>query len=78
MIKLIRAFISANSGENLDLDEFEDEKDEDVAIKHNTLNKAREILNKFKESKETHEEEEEDNDDDDIENYLKSLESKTN
>jgi len=57
-----------------------EEKEEDVTIKHNTLNKAQEILNKFKESKETQqddEEEEEDNDDDDIENYLKSLESKT-
>jgi hypothetical protein len=32
VIKLIRAFISANSGENLDLEEFEDEKDEDEEL----------------------------------------------
>ena len=29
--------------------EDKEEKDEDVSIKHNTLNKAKEILNKFKE-----------------------------
>jgi hypothetical protein len=56
-----------------------EEKDEDVTLKHNTLNKAQEILNKFKESKENKEgeEEEEDDDDDDIEDYLRSLENKT-